>query len=174
MSLWISSLKQLEPAKHLFSPLLWDFMDAAWPSPISLVIPRGEEMLLLPSSLKSFGFEIPTLSPISLQCRMFCGSISGKITVFALMHISKCCVTLPYAGEWVDFLGMKDSAKYVGTPQSVAIRIPDCSVTTHLIDLVSGPTLNTSVASTGLFEAKYSLWSNISYNLYYVLSINTQ
>lgn len=32
---------------------------------------------------------------------------------------------------------MKDSAKYVGTPQSVAIRIPDCSVTTHLIDLVS-------------------------------------
>ena len=23
MSLWISSLKQLEPAKHLFSPLLW-------------------------------------------------------------------------------------------------------------------------------------------------------
>lgn len=33
---------------------------------------------------------------------------------------------------------MKDSAKYVGTPQSIAIRIPDCSVTTHLIDLVSG------------------------------------
>lgn len=45
MSLWISSLKQLEPAKHLFTPLLWDFMEAAWPSPISLVIPRGEEML---------------------------------------------------------------------------------------------------------------------------------
>lgn len=44
MSLWISSLKQLEPAKHLFSPLLWDFMDAAWPSPISLVIPRGQEI----------------------------------------------------------------------------------------------------------------------------------
>lgn len=44
------------------------------------------------------------------------------------------------AGEWLDFLGMKDSAKYVGTPQSVAIRIPDCSVTTHLIDLVSPST----------------------------------
>lgn len=54
------------------------------------------------------------------------------------MYIRKCPVTLPCAGEWVDFLGMKDSAKYVGTPQSVAIRIPDCSVTTHLIDLVSG------------------------------------
>ncbi|NWX97397.1 SUA5 synthase, partial [Nothoprocta ornata] len=91
MSLWISSLKQLEPAKHLFAPLLWDFMEAAWPSPISLVIPRG---------------------------------------------------------EWVDFLGMKDSAKYVGTPQSVAIRIPDCSVTTHLIDLV-GPIVVTSANPTG-------------------------
>ncbi|NXN53109.1 SUA5 synthase, partial [Rynchops niger] len=91
MSLWISSLKQLEPAKHLFSPVLWDFMEAAWPSPISLVVPRG---------------------------------------------------------EWVDFLGMKDSAKYVGTPQSVAIRIPDCSVTTHLIDLV-GPIVVTSANPTG-------------------------
>ncbi|NXY21259.1 YRDC protein, partial [Atrichornis clamosus] len=91
MSLWISSLKQLEPAKHLFTPLLWDFMEAAWPSPISLVVPRG---------------------------------------------------------EWVDFLGMKDSAKYVGTPGSVAIRIPDCSVTTHLIDLV-GPIVVTSANPTG-------------------------
>ncbi|NXG07680.1 YRDC protein, partial [Sakesphorus luctuosus] len=91
MSLWISSLKQLEPAKHLFTPLLWDFMEAAWPSPISLVVPRG---------------------------------------------------------EWVDFLGMKDSAKYVGTPRSVAIRIPDCSVTTHLIDLV-GPIVVTSANPTG-------------------------
>ncbi|NXG26045.1 YRDC protein, partial [Grallaria varia] len=91
MSLWISTLKQLEPAKHLFTPLLWDFMEAAWPSPISLVVPRG---------------------------------------------------------EWVDFLGMKDSAKYVGTPQSVAIRIPDCSVTTHLIDLV-GPIVVTSANPTG-------------------------
>ncbi|XP_010001787.1 PREDICTED: uncharacterized protein LOC104393957 [Chaetura pelagica] len=91
MSLWISSLKQLEPAKHLFSPLLWDFMEAAWPSPISLVVPRG---------------------------------------------------------EWVDFLGMKDSARYVGTQQSVAIRVPDCSVTTHLIDLV-GPIAVTSANPTG-------------------------
>ncbi|XP_009937220.2 uncharacterized protein LOC104333417 [Opisthocomus hoazin] len=91
MSLWISSLKQLEPAKHLFTPLLWDFMEAAWPSPISLVVPRG---------------------------------------------------------EWVGFLGMKDSAKYVGTPQSIAIRIPDCTVTTHLIDLV-GPIVVTSANPTG-------------------------
>ncbi|NWI92191.1 YRDC protein, partial [Pitta sordida] len=91
MSLWISSLKQLEPARHLLTPLLWDFMEAAWPSPISLVVPRG---------------------------------------------------------EWLDFLGMKDSAKYVGTPQSVAIRVPDCSVTTHLIDLV-GPIAVTSANPSG-------------------------
>ncbi|XP_019376580.1 PREDICTED: uncharacterized protein LOC109300351 [Gavialis gangeticus] len=91
MSLWISNLKQLEPAKHLFSPILWDFMKAAWPSPISLVVSRG---------------------------------------------------------KWVDFLGMKDSSKYVGTPQSIAIRIPDCSVTTHLIDLV-GPIAVTSANPTG-------------------------
>lgn len=138
MSLWISSLKQLEPAKHLFTPLLWDFMEAAWPSPISLVVPRGEEMLLLPSCPQSFGFETPTLSQASLQRHVLCGDVSGKIVVFALMYIHKCRVILPCAGEWVDFLGMKDSAKYVGTPQSIAIRIPDCSVTTHLIDLVSG------------------------------------
>ncbi|KYO45055.1 hypothetical protein Y1Q_0007362 [Alligator mississippiensis] len=91
MSLWISNLKQLEPAKHLFNPILWDFMKAAWPSPISLVVSRG---------------------------------------------------------KWVDFLGMKDSSKYVGTPQSIAIRIPDCSVTTHLIDLV-GPIAVTSANPTG-------------------------
>uniref|UniRef100_A0A8C5MM91 Threonylcarbamoyl-AMP synthase n=1 Tax=Leptobrachium leishanense TaxID=445787 RepID=A0A8C5MM91_9ANUR len=91
MSLWISNLKQLEPAKHLFSPLVWDFMQAAWPSSISLVIPRG---------------------------------------------------------EWLEVLGAKDSSKYIGTPQSIAIRIPDCSVTTHLIDMV-GPIAVTSANPSG-------------------------
>ncbi|KAM4664332.1 uncharacterized protein O3C94_012449 [Discoglossus pictus] len=91
MSLWISSLQQLEPAKHLFSPVLWDFMQAAWPSSISLVIPRG---------------------------------------------------------EWLEFLGAKDSSKYIGTSQSIAIRIPDCSVTTHLIDMV-GPIAVTSANPSG-------------------------
>uniref|UniRef100_H3BDP1 Threonylcarbamoyl-AMP synthase n=2 Tax=Latimeria chalumnae TaxID=7897 RepID=H3BDP1_LATCH len=91
ISIWISSLKQLEPAKHLFSPLLWDFMQAAWPSSISLVIPRG---------------------------------------------------------DWLNCFGLGDSAKYIGTPQSIAIRIPDCSVTTHLIDLV-GPIAVMSANPTG-------------------------
>lgn len=42
MSMWISSVKQLEPVRHLLNPLLLDFMEAAWPSSISMVIPRGE------------------------------------------------------------------------------------------------------------------------------------
>ncbi|XP_072287104.1 uncharacterized protein [Pyxicephalus adspersus] len=91
MSLWISSLQQLKPAKHLFSSLLWDFMEAAWPSSISLVIPRG---------------------------------------------------------PWLDVLGAKDSSQYIGTPQSIAIRIPDCTVTTHLIDMV-GPIAVTSANPSG-------------------------
>ncbi|XP_044124505.1 uncharacterized protein LOC122919503 isoform X1 [Bufo gargarizans] len=91
MSLWISSLQQLKSAKHLLSPLLWDFMEAAWPSSISLVIPRG---------------------------------------------------------PWLDVLGAHDSAKYIGTPQSIAIRIPDCAVTTHLIDMV-GPIAVTSANPSG-------------------------
>ncbi|TNN63869.1 Threonylcarbamoyl-AMP synthase [Liparis tanakae] len=78
MSLWISSIKQLEPVRHLLSPLLLDFMEAAWPSSISMVIPRG---------------------------------------------------------PWMDTFGLGDAAKHIGTPQSIAIRNPDCSVATHLINL---------------------------------------
>lgn len=46
MSMWISSIKQLEPVRHLLSPLLLDFMEAAWPSSISMVIPRGRCKIL--------------------------------------------------------------------------------------------------------------------------------
>ncbi|XP_068182589.1 uncharacterized protein si:ch211-153b23.4 [Antennarius striatus] len=91
MSLWISSIKQLEPVQHLLSPLLLDFMAAAWPSSISMVIPRG---------------------------------------------------------PWMEILGLGDAAKYIGTPQSIAIRNPDCSVATHLINLV-GPIAVTSANPTG-------------------------
>ncbi|XP_070693359.1 uncharacterized protein [Pempheris klunzingeri] len=91
MSLWISSIKQLEPVRHLLSPLLLDFMEAAWPSSISMVIPRG---------------------------------------------------------LWMDTFGLGDAAKHIGTPQSIAIRNPDCSVATHLINLV-GPIAVTSANPTG-------------------------
>ncbi|XP_052005627.1 uncharacterized protein si:ch211-153b23.4 [Xyrauchen texanus] len=91
MSLWISSLKQLEPVRQQISPVLWKFMEAAWPSSISLVIARA---------------------------------------------------------PWMEFFGLGDSSKYIGTPQSIAIRNPDCSVATHLINLV-GPIAVTSANPTG-------------------------
>ncbi|XP_061582212.1 uncharacterized protein si:ch211-153b23.4 [Cololabis saira] len=91
MSMWISSIKQLEPVRHLLSPLLLDFMEAAWPSSISMVIPRG---------------------------------------------------------PWMDTFGLGDAAKHIGTPQSIAIRNPDCTVATHLINLV-GPVAVTSANPTG-------------------------
>ncbi|KAK7922888.1 hypothetical protein WMY93_009790 [Mugilogobius chulae] len=91
MSMWISSIKQLEPVRHLLSPLLLDFMEAAWPSSISMVIPRG---------------------------------------------------------PWMDVFGLGDAAKHIGTPQSIAIRNPDCAVATHLMNLV-GPIAVTSANPTG-------------------------
>uniref|UniRef100_A0A8C2BEC9 Threonylcarbamoyl-AMP synthase n=1 Tax=Cyprinus carpio TaxID=7962 RepID=A0A8C2BEC9_CYPCA len=91
MSLWISSIKQLEPVREQISPLLWDFMEAAWPSSISLVIARA---------------------------------------------------------PWMEFFGLGDSSKYIGTPQSIAIRNPDCTVATHLINAV-GPIAVTSANPTG-------------------------
>ncbi|KAM4621437.1 uncharacterized protein ACJ7VT_005813 [Polymixia lowei] len=91
MSLWISSIKQLEPVRHLLSPLLLDFMQAAWPSSISMVIPRG---------------------------------------------------------PWMDILGLGEASNHIGTPQSIAIRNPDCTVATHLINQV-GPIAVTSANPTG-------------------------
>ncbi|XP_035677783.1 uncharacterized protein LOC118416699 [Branchiostoma floridae] len=91
MSIWISQLSQLEPAREEFGPLLWDFMKEVWPSSISLVIKRG---------------------------------------------------------PWLDRFGLGDSAHYIGTPESIAIRIPDCTVATHLIDLV-GPIAVTSANPSG-------------------------
>ncbi|TWW55047.1 hypothetical protein D4764_09G0000960 [Takifugu flavidus] len=91
MSMWISSIKQLEPVRHLLSPLLLDFMEAAWPSSISMVIPRG---------------------------------------------------------PWMDIFGLGDAAKHIGTPQSIAIRNPDCTVATYLISQV-GPIAVTSANPTG-------------------------
>ncbi|XP_061755655.1 uncharacterized protein si:ch211-153b23.4 [Nerophis ophidion] len=91
MSMWLSSIRQLDPVRHLLSPLLLDFMEAAWPSSISMVIPRG---------------------------------------------------------PWMDTFGLGDAAEHIGTPQSIAIRNPDCAVATHLIDLV-GPVAVTSANPTG-------------------------
>ncbi|KAJ1102287.1 hypothetical protein NDU88_007339 [Pleurodeles waltl] len=42
------------------------------------------------------------------------------------------------SGEWLNCLGLKESAQYLGTDKRVTIRVPDCAITTYLIDLV-GP-----------------------------------
>lgn len=86
MSLWISSLKQLEPAKHLFTPLLWDFMEAAWPSPISLVIPRGEENVNSKFSRELWVRNSYNCEP--LKYHILHEDIPVTITGFGLMQIS--------------------------------------------------------------------------------------
>lgn len=43
---------------------------------------------------------------------------------------------MSFSGPWLGILGLEDAAKHIGTPQSIAIRNPDCSVATHLINLV--------------------------------------
>lgn len=44
---------------------------------------------------------------------------------------------LSHTGPWLDTFGLGDAAKHIGTPQSIAIRLPDCTAATHLINLVS-------------------------------------
>ncbi len=49
---------------------------------------------------------------------------------------------LSHTGPWMDTFGLGDAAKHIGTPQSIAIRNPDCSVATHLINLVRAVEMN--------------------------------
>lgn len=49
---------------------------------------------------------------------------------------------LSHTGPWMDTFGLGDAAKHIGTPQSIAIRNPDCSVATHLINLVRATDVN--------------------------------
>lgn len=62
-------------------------------------------------------------------------------------HITVCCSfqcldeVLFHTGPWMDIFGLGDAAKHIGTPQSIAIRNPDCSVATHLMNLVSSVNL---------------------------------
>ncbi|CDR00324.1 unnamed protein product [Oncorhynchus mykiss] len=60
--------------------------------------------------------------------------------------MSMSCILPP--GPWMEVFGLGESAKHIGTPQSIAIRNPDCAVATHLINLV-GPIAVTSANPTG-------------------------
>lgn len=42
----------------------------------------------------------------------------------------------------MDIFGLGDAAIHIGTPQSIAIRNPDCSVATHLISQVLAAVIN--------------------------------
>lgn len=55
---------------------------------------------------------------------------------------------LSHTGPWMDPFGLGDAAKHIGTPQSIAIRNPDCSVATHLINLVKAVENNLKVSET--------------------------
>ncbi|KAM4020592.1 uncharacterized protein ACNLHF_000960 [Anomaloglossus baeobatrachus] len=40
MSVYITSLAQLQPIKYLLSKLTWDFIEALWPNPVGFVLPK--------------------------------------------------------------------------------------------------------------------------------------
>lgn len=40
MSIFITSLAQLQPIKHILSKLMWDFIEGLFPNPVGYVVPR--------------------------------------------------------------------------------------------------------------------------------------
>lgn len=67
-----------------------------------------------------------------------------------MCSILRCCIVggyehlvfLSHTGPWLDIFGLGDAAKHIGTPQSIAIRNPDCAVATHLINQVKAAVIN--------------------------------
>ncbi|XP_073429133.1 uncharacterized protein [Dendrobates tinctorius] len=61
MSVFITSLAQLQPIKNLFSKLMWDFIEALWPNPVGFVLPKIGDWL--------DGFQLATSSSLSGSSR---------------------------------------------------------------------------------------------------------
>ncbi|XP_012942136.1 uncharacterized protein LOC106012772 [Aplysia californica] len=59
-------------------------------------------------------------------------------------------------GEWLMNLGIGSSEKYIGRPDSIAVRMPDNTVTSHLIDQ-TGPVATTSANPTGEADTTHHL-----------------
>ncbi|OWF46190.1 uncharacterized protein LOC110456033 [Mizuhopecten yessoensis] len=59
-------------------------------------------------------------------------------------------------GEWVKLLGLGDSERLIGKPDSIAIRIPDNTIVCHLIDQ-TGPIAVTSANPTGEADTTHHL-----------------
>ncbi|KAM3912366.1 uncharacterized protein RB166_020841 [Leptodactylus fuscus] len=56
MSIFITSLSQLQPIKHLLCQVMWDFIKGLWPNPVGFVLPKIEDWL--------DGFQLATSSSI--------------------------------------------------------------------------------------------------------------
>ena len=65
-------------------------------------------------------------------------------------------ISVVFTGNWVKSLGLGDSEMYVGRPDSIAIRIPDSTITCHLIDQC-GPVAVTSANPTGEGDTTHHL-----------------
>lgn len=65
-------------------------------------------------------------------------------------------ISVIFTGNWVKSLGLEESEKYVGRPDSIALRIPDSTITCHLIDQC-GPVTVTSANPTGEGDTTHHL-----------------
>ncbi|XP_069505044.1 centrin-2 isoform X1 [Ambystoma mexicanum] len=57
-------------------------------------------------------------------------------------------------GEWLKLLGIGQAYDIVGTNESIMVRMPDHTITTHLTDL-TGPLVVTSANHSGYFESTH-------------------
>ncbi|KAG9478046.1 hypothetical protein GDO78_013179 [Eleutherodactylus coqui] len=73
MSIFITSIEQLQPIKHLLSKLMLDFIEGLWPNPVGFVLPKIGDWLT--------GFQLATTSSLS-------GSSKNVI-----IYVSDCEVT---------------------------------------------------------------------------------
>lgn len=60
------------------------------------------------------------------------------------------------SGEWLQTLGIGASEKYIGRPDSIACRMPDNTVTSHLVDQ-TGPIAVSSANPTGEADTTHHL-----------------
>lgn len=56
--------------------------------------------------------------------------------MWAACVYTKIIFLFPLSGPWLDAFGLGEAAQHIGTLQSIAIRNPDCTVATHLINMV--------------------------------------
>ena len=57
-------------------------------------------------------------------------------------------IIIYFLGPWLQRLGLGDAEKFIGKPDSIAVRMPDYTVTSHLIEQV-GPIAVTSANPSG-------------------------